>query len=205
MGDEFLQLEKYVNLNYMGFHKVGWDAGSGGSVLEKCVNLNHMGFHKVGAGAVGWRTAGGGLCCNEFVDLNHMGFHKVGAGAVGWRTAGGGLCCDEFVDLNYMGFHKVGWDWWQRRVCAGRWRLWGCAGGGRQHGLRGAPQGGCWAVGAEPSDLLRRVRRTCVGRGACRLLSSHAAPAGRALPASARAAQLPPVPIHPSIHQTRRS
>ena len=24
IGDEFLQLEKYVNLNYMGFHKVGW-------------------------------------------------------------------------------------------------------------------------------------------------------------------------------------
>ena len=22
IGDEFLQLEKYVNLNYMGFHKV---------------------------------------------------------------------------------------------------------------------------------------------------------------------------------------
>ena len=26
IGDEFLQLEKYVNLNYMGFHKVGGSA-----------------------------------------------------------------------------------------------------------------------------------------------------------------------------------
>lgn len=24
IGDEFLQLEKYVNMNYMAFHKVGW-------------------------------------------------------------------------------------------------------------------------------------------------------------------------------------
>jgi hypothetical protein len=33
IGDEFLALEKYVNLNYMGFHKIlvgGWLGGCAG-------------------------------------------------------------------------------------------------------------------------------------------------------------------------------
>jgi hypothetical protein len=41
IGDEFLALEKYVNLNYMGFHKilVGWQGGWGqGAEQEQRVN-----------------------------------------------------------------------------------------------------------------------------------------------------------------------
>jgi len=36
IGDEFLQLEKYVNLNYMGFHKVGWSTLA---VLRVCLRV----------------------------------------------------------------------------------------------------------------------------------------------------------------------
>ena len=87
MGDEFLQLEKYVNLNYMGFHKVG-------------------------AGAVGWRTAGGGLCCKSTSTWTTWGSTRwAGIGGSGGSVLAGGGCgavLEECVNTDRMGLHKAG-------------------------------------------------------------------------------------------------
>ena len=123
MGDEFLALEKFVNLNYMGFHKVG-------------------------AGAVSWRAAGGGLYCKRLLTGCYMGFHKVGAGAVSWRTAGGGLCCKSLSTGTTRGSKVARASAWCQAACH---RAAGLLGPGFEGSWRGAAQRRRWRRHRHPA------------------------------------------------------